>query len=206
MTLISCAFSKHCKWANIPHAQANGFFQPQNVGENCHHYEMAPVEIDMHKQVMAAMSQRGFLTLGTAPWLIAAVCAVTAVLFFNLYQGKVDEFANYKSAVESAQEQVRLENERKVADLVAVNTRLDAGWSDALDDLRSVSAIRVRKPNCSTGALPDVPAAPSEPDAATAEREIGAEQCEAIANNAVTDAAHVMWLQHFINEQHKATK
>ena len=35
-TMVHCDLHKDCKWSHAPHK--NGYFQPTQVGEHCHHF------------------------------------------------------------------------------------------------------------------------------------------------------------------------
>lgn len=142
---------------------------------------------------------------------VALAFGITTIMFWNLYRGAVNDYANFKASVEQAQEQIRLDNERKLAELLDLNKRSTDGWNTALLQLSKRSPIRVQPVRCPS-VLPSVPGATSSFDESAAkplvspDGSITVEQCEVAANNAAADAAQVVWLQHWIRGAREATK
>lgn len=148
--------------------------------------------------------------LDTIKYGAIAVLAVLAILFYNLYRGAVNDLATYRAEVEAAQEQVRLDNERKINELVAVNVRLESGWNDAVRALRDRPTIRVR-PNSCPRTVPAVPANAGEPTQLPVEEsrsgaEVSVAECETRLNVAIEDAAVIEWMKHWEASAHEATK
>jgi hypothetical protein len=151
------------------------------------------------------MTQRGFLTLDSAPWLIAAVCAVTAVLFFQLYNGVTNEYAKFRTDVESQMEIVRIENEQRLAAMADVAHHATEGWESARAALAARPRIRVSN-NCSAGGLSANATAAPGLDATAEAGTIDPAQCEAYLNAGIEDAAKLMHLQQWITDTHEASK
>lgn len=156
--------------------------------------------------------QGGFIIPSPSMLMGGAILAlsITTFLFWNLYRSTANDFANYRAQVETINEQIRVDTERKLAELADLQQRTEQNWRIALDALKS-RPIRVRN-NCGSGALPTVPNAAGEiagppielrPDSTGS---ITVEQCEQVANNAANDAAQVIHLQSWILQQHEATK
>ena len=150
-------------------------------------------------------TQRGFLTLGSAPWLIAAVCAVSAVMFLNLYRSTNNEFAKFRTDVESQMEIVRIENEQRLAAMADVAHHATESWESARAALDARPRIRVSN-NCSAGGLSANATAAPGLDAATQAGTIDSRQCETYLNAGVEDAAQLMHLQQFLLDKHEASK
>jgi hypothetical protein len=163
--------------------------------------------------------QRGFILPGLPnPYFLLAAGIAIAVSFglgyWRGWSSGMENYYEFKGRVEAANEQVKDENERKLADATAVAKRATDGWETALRELdQRGRVIRVQPARC-----PKVPAVPNAggqahvaaeeraADPAGNETAISVEQCETVANNAVEDAAKVLWLQDFIVKQHEATK
>ena len=140
---------------------------------------------------------------------VSLALGLSTIMFYRLYQGAIDDYANFKSSVATQMEALRIENEAKLAAMGAVQRRTEDGWREALDALRKRGGIRVLPARC-PGVVPAVPItterlneAPTEPRPDT---EISVAECEGRVNNAVQDATHVVWLQHWIQQQHDVTK
>lgn len=154
-------------------------------------------------------NQRGFINpLLLNPWALAAMAASLAIYSFYLYNkgynNGYQHYIEFRANVEAEQEQIRIDTERKLKQLADLQKRTEDNWRIALDSLRN-RPIRVQPGRCS-GTLPAVSAATGAADAATAQLIISTGECEAIANNAVIDAAQVIHLQHWINMQREASK
>ena len=154
------------------------------------------------------MNQRGFVMPSPLMLVggVALAFGISTLLFWRLYNGAIDDLATYRAQVEAAQEQVRLENERKHQELMAVNVRLESGWSNALDELRARPALIRVRPNSCPGAVPSVPTPTAVPNEAAPVDTISAEQCAAFLHDGIQDAAQVMWLQDWIKQAVEATK
>jgi hypothetical protein len=152
-------------------------------------------------------TQRGFLTLGTAPWLIAAVCAVTTVMFFNLYRSTTHEFSKFRADVASAQEQVRLDNERQVQAVTKAARQVADDYAKARAALAAgPRVIRVRDACSGTGILPGVSTASPGIDATAEAGTIDPAQCETYLNAGIADANQLMWLIEWVQRTHEASK
>jgi hypothetical protein len=156
--------------------------------------------------------QRGFIFTPLSPLTTGLAVAIAALLLTNfitysLYKSEVAEYAQFKAEILTQQEQIRIDNERKLAKLADINHQAVIGWKSALDALGKRGSIRVQ-PVCRQGSLPTVPAAtsrvadaPKEPAA-----DITVAQCESIANNAVEDTLKLVMLQEWIHKAREATK
>lgn len=149
--------------------------------------------------------QGGFIIPSPTMLMGGAILAlsITTFLFWNLYRSTANDYANYKATVEAVNEQIRVDTERKLAELAELQWRTEQNWRTALDALKS-RPIRVRN-NCSTGEVSPV-SNPNGTNETSIERVISTGECEAVANNAVFDAAQVLHLQAWIQRQHEVTK
>lgn len=167
--------------------------------------------------------QRGFILPGMPHpyFLLAAGIAIVVSFGLGYWRGwasGMENYYEYKGQVEAANAQAAAENQRKMADAIAVARRATEGWETAERELaKRGNVIRVQPPRC-----PKVPAVPntggeahgaskesgSSTDGATAPepKTIGVEECEARVNFAVEDAAKVLWLQDYIVNLPEATK
>jgi hypothetical protein len=167
--------------------------------------EQTPPALEvMDRGVTVGRTQRGFLTLGSAPWLIAAVCAVSAVMFLNLYRSTTHEFAKFRTDVEAQMESVRVENEQKLAAMEQVARTAESGWMSARTALAN-RPVRVRD-NCGTGGLSPLPTSAQGLDATASLGTIDSGQCETYLNAGIEDAAKLMHLQQWITDTHEASK
>jgi hypothetical protein len=156
------------------------------------------------------MNQRGFILPN--PYFLLAAGITLAVSFgagyWRGWSSGMEKYYAFKSDVETQQEAVRMENDRKLAAMAVVQRRTEDGWRTAIDELQR-NRIRVQPVRC-PGVMPTIPAAVERPDAAPVESGLGSTisvtECEGRVNNAANDAAHVIWLQHWIKQQHEASK
>ena len=85
------------------------------------------------------MTERGFVL--PSPTLVMAgvivVLSITNLVLYKLWQGKVDEYANYRASVVAAQKQAEAdaENERLERQRILADTARD--WSAVLDWVNS---------------------------------------------------------------------
>jgi hypothetical protein len=153
------------------------------------------------------MNQRGFI-LPSPTMIMAGVIlalSISNVIFVNLYRSTADEYAQFKADVSAQQVALAREAERAKAESERVNADTVAGLRASLERLRAgAGRITVRVPtDCNPASLRPVSTAAEGLDAATTERVVSAQQCEAIANNAVFDASQMMWLQDWVRKQHE---
>jgi hypothetical protein len=138
-----------------------------------------------------------------------AVLLLTNFITYSLYKSEVAAYAQFKADVLTQQEQIRIENERKLAKLSDLNKQATEGWKSALDALGKRGPIRVQPTRC-PGVMPAISVAPRAADAATkepaADRTVTVEACELIANNAVIDTVQLVMLQEWILKAREATK
>ena len=140
--------------------------------------------------------------------LLGIAALVAASVGFGYVKGvnhEADRHTEYVRQVTEANAKLEAENARIKRETKRINKETTAGWAAAVDHLRSRPAIRVRGgADCHPAESRTLPASPqeSEPDARergpgperSAPTEIPLEQCAARLNNAVKDAAQVMWL------------
>ena len=152
------------------------------------------------------LKQGGFIIPSPTMLMGGAILAlsITTFLFWNLYRSTANEYATYKAEVEAINEQIRVDTERKLAELADLQQRTEQNWRVALDALKS-RPIRVRNDGCK-GEMPSISVTPTGTNEAPAQLVISTGECEAVANNAVFDAAQVLHLQAFIRKQHEVTK
>ncbi len=155
------------------------------------------------------------LSLIPLPYKLAAVAIAALALFgfgyWKGYQNEHDKFVTFKSAVEQAQEQIRIENERKLAALNDLSDRYER-------DLRSAHVAladkRVRvSNNCGQGGVQAVPAhagglaqLPQQESGLGSGRSITAQECEKRINWAVEDAAMIEWYKSWDIDRIEATQ
>lgn len=160
---------------------------------------------DSHDGV-CGMNQKGFILPN--PYMIMGAAAVVVVAFglgyWKGWSSGMENYYEFKSQVEAANEQIRIDTEKKLDELAELQRVTEANWRIALDTLRN-RPIRVRN-NCGTGEMPSIPTPTGRPDEAPAQLVISTGECETVANNAVFDAAQVLHLQAFIKQQHEVTK
>jgi hypothetical protein len=151
------------------------------------------------------MNQRGFILPSPTMIMAGVIIALSLsnVILFKLYRSEVNEYAQFKVDVSAQQVALAREAERAKAESERINADTVAGLRASLERLRAgAGRIVVRVPtDCGTTGLRPVPTSTSGLDAATVEREVSAQQCEAIANNAVFDASQMMWLQDWARKQ-----
>jgi hypothetical protein len=115
--------------------------------------------------------------------------------------------------VEQAQEQNRLESERREVEYRDISQQSSDAWAAALAYSRRHPVVRVLpRPDCDSGKGTSVSTAIEGLDVGTAQRGLGqevviaVEQCEARLNNAAIDAAQVITLIDWIRKTHEASK
>ena len=143
---------------------------------------------------------------------VALAFGITTLMFWRLYSGTLSEYQTFRAGVEQAQEQIEIDNRRKLDRMAEAHERSKQGWESALAVLaakRSAAHIRVQ-PDSDKGRVSSIPAAPGKSNAATPELRpdpsISVAECEVRVNNAVQDAAQVVHLQAFIIKQREASK
>jgi hypothetical protein len=142
--------------------------------------------------------------------LMAAVIiglSISNLLFFQLYRGTANEYAQFSADVSAAQEAIRLDNERKLQALAETNRQVADDYAKARAALAAgPRVVRVRDTCSGSGILP-TPAAPASGLDATAEtRTITAEQCEAYLADGLADAQQLTFLQQWAIKTHEASK
>jgi hypothetical protein len=141
------------------------------------------------------------------PWIIAITATLTALLFLNLYSGVKDEYSNFKSAVAKESELLRLDNERKLAEINAVTRQVESDYAKARAAMAAgPRVVRVRDTCSGTGILPANGTAATGIDATPSTGTIDPAQCETYLNAGIADATQLMWLQKFILDAHEASK
>lgn len=154
---------------------------------------------------------RGFILPLPSMLMGGLVIALTliSVLFYNLYLGAIDDFSTYRASVEVVQDQIKLDNDRKLAAALETNQRAAAGWRSTLDELsKRPAVIRVRVKDCGAGTATQTTPTATGVDAATAESqsstessnatEVSGTEAETIIGRGIRDAAQVLWLQDYI--------
>ena len=144
---------------------------------------------------------------------VGLACVAGGVGYIKGRESGLEKFYEYRTAVESQMEAVRVENAERLA-AMAETARQDAeGWAAARRDLAARPVrVRVQYNNCSTGGLSPTPVTPGKPDAETpqlrpdTEISLTVSECEDKVANAVVDAAQLVHLQHFLINQHEAGK
>ena len=142
------------------------------------------------------------------PYMLMGIAAlIVAAVGFGYVKGinhEADRHTEYVRQVTEANAKLEAENARIKRETKRINQETTTGWAAAVDHLRSRPAIRVRGADCHPAESRTLPASPRESESDARERGLGAErsetteipfeQCAARLNNAVKDAAQVMWL------------
>jgi hypothetical protein len=134
-----------------------------------------------------------------------AVLASLALIFYNLYLGAKDELSNYRAAVESEMEAVRLENAERLRAMAETAHHAAEGWESARAALADRPRIRVQH-NCSQGGLSTNATAAPGLNATTEALTLSSDQCAAYLEDGISDAAQLAHLQQFLLDQHEASK
>ena len=144
------------------------------------------------------MNQRGFVLpsfLLTPTGILAAIVvllSVTNVIFFLLYNSKVEEHAEYVANIEAASAQAQAENARK--ERLAAQATIDVAnqYADAMGTLArdyNSRLDRVRREHGACETVRRVSDSARVPDAAAADARSGAESFEAVAGRLEADCA-----------------
>lgn len=147
---------------------------------------------------------KGFIATPFSIALAAiAVLVITNVITFKLYRSAEHELANFKAQVVAAQEQARIEAERKRAEAERLVAQVSQSWADALEYARAhPRVVRVLQPASDCGTGQEAASTIQGTDEASATGQLGATidaaKCEAIANMGIVDAAQVLHLQAYI--------
>ena len=151
--------------------------------------------------------------------LLGMAALIAASVGFGYVKGvnhEADRHTEYVRQVTEANARLEADNARIKRETKRINQETTTGWAAAVDHLRSRPAIRVRGADCHPAESRALPASPRDPESDARERgssaqrsaptEIPLEQCEARLNNAVKDAAQVMWLLDWAAGQREATE
>lgn len=149
-------------------------------------------------------------------WQIYAVgaVAVVGIAWMHGYGTgrslEAQEFSEYKTKVESAQQVLQAENERIRRQYDDVSKNAATGF-EAAKSAHAAGAGRIRVQQCASG-RPEVPAPATvtgEPGSTPTESghsaTINVARCEEIANRAVMDAAQVLHLQAWYESMRAAS-
>lgn len=139
------------------------------------------------------------------PYKLAAIAVLLVIAFFAGRSNGLEQYYSFRAEVEAQQEALAEQAARAREESERINADTVVGWRAAADYWRDhPRTITVRVPaSCDPSGLRPIPTAAPGLDATTAQREIGPVECEAIANNAVLDAAQLMWLQDWVKQQHE---
>ena len=196
-----CELRDKCAMHKLPTQLHNQFFQPPETGESCRMYEP--------KEKWGWGKEKGFFLPSFDMIMPMAIVALTlvAALFFTLYRSTANEYAQFRANVEAQTEALRVESERVRVATEKINQDTASGWAAAVAVLkRNRGAIRVSA-DCNSSGLRPLPGPASGLNGTGAQLQtdsagsITAEQCEAIANNAVIDAATLTYLQDWAKRQ-----
>ena len=145
----------------------------------------------------------------------AIAVAVTLLLAGTYFTGRehgLSKYHGFRAEVEAAQETLEANAEKARLESERITTDVSLAWQSALDHAtRNPRIVRVQAP-CNPSGLRPVSSAPGLTPQTTAEHGLGAsihvavEECEAIANNAVIDAAMVLHLQSWVRQQHEVKR
>lgn len=147
------------------------------------------------------------------PYLYGGIALVLAfshtyVYFFGKNEG-LKRYYEFKADVEEQQEQIRLDNERKLKEARDAAQLANDGWQAAADYWKRNPVVRVLPGRCdSTASLKatgtveglDANAGTRLPDpTGNATVEVSVDRCEELIGKGVKDAAHVLHLQQYVN-------
>lgn len=156
---------------------------------------------------------RGFVM--PSPTLIMAgviiALSLSNVILFNLYRSTVNEYSQFKADVYAQQMELAREAERVKEEAERINKETAQGWGAAVDYWRNRPPITVRVPTgCNPSGLRPNATSTEGLNAASAQQGFSAAvdvaQCEMRLNNAVFDAAKLIHLQQWVEDQHAATQ
>jgi hypothetical protein len=143
---------------------------------------------------------------------IAALAAYAGFVSY-LYKDAVNECAKFRANVEQAQEQSRLDSERREIEYRDISQQSSDAWAAALAYSRSHPVVRVLpRPDCNKGTSTSVSVTGLKPTQETAQFGLGrevviaVEECQQRLENAAVDAAQVITLIEWIRKTHEASK
>ena len=151
-------------------------------------------------------------------WQVKALIIVTALTLFGgvcYVKGReagLEKYYDLKSQVAAAQKQAEDDAVRQRAAQERIDRDTADGWAAAVAYWRGrPQLVRVLPAGSCVPQAGAVPTAAGKPDAPTAEPRpsaiyLTADQCEFRVNNALLDAAQVMHLQNWIQQQHQASQ
>ena len=149
-----------------------------------------------------------FIKTSSTTYLLgfAILLASHGYVYFTGREHGLEKYYAFKADVESAQEQIRIDNEAKLKAMANVAGHAAEGWNAALRELDRIGRVVRVQPRRCEGILPTDPTAPPGIDATAETRTISAEQCEAYLTDGIHDAAQLLHLQKFLIDQHEASK
>ena len=136
---------------------------------------------------------------------VGLACLTCGIGYIKGRESGLEKYYEYRTAVESQMESVRVENEQKLAAMEQVARTAESGWNSARTALAN-RPVRVRDTCSGAGILPTVPTAASGIDATASIGTIDSGQCETYLNAGIEDAAKLMHLQQWITDTHEASK
>ena len=144
----------------------------------------------------------------TSPYTYMAGVAILLIshgyVYFKGRESGLEKYYEYRTAVESQMESVRVENAQKLAAMEQVARTAESGWESARTALAN-RPVRVRD-NCGAGGLSALPTSAQGLDATASLGTIDSGQCETYLNAGIEDAAKLMHLQQWITDTHEASK
>ena len=152
--------------------------------------------------------QGGFFIPSPSMLMAGAIVllSISNVIFFKLWRNAIDEFAHYRAAVVAAQKQAEADADKARIESERITADVSNSWQAALDHARRHPVVRVLQSRCDLPQAGAISHAASGTDGATSQFTISAAECEAVANDAVIDATHILYLQDWIKRQHEASK
>jgi hypothetical protein len=151
------------------------------------------------------MSPTGIMTL------VIAALLLSNFITYKLWRSEAAEYAQFRTDVETQSALLKAEAERAKAESERISADAAKAWAAVRANRRGTFIVRVPA-NCDSSGLRSVPAAAPGTDAPAVESGVGAtrtvtaEQCQAIANNAIYDAAQVRHLQEWARKQHEVKR
>jgi hypothetical protein len=135
---------------------------------------------------------------------VGLACLTGGIGYIKGRESGLEKYHEYRAAVESEMESVRVENEQKLAAMEQVARTAESGWNSARTALAN-RPVRVRD-NCGAGGLSALPTSAQGLDATASLGAIDSGQCETYLNAGIEDAAKLMHLQQWITDTHEASK
>lgn len=143
---------------------------------------------------------------------LAVLVASHLFVYFTGREHGLSKYHDFRAQVEVAQATLEADAAKARLESERITTDVSLAWQSALDHAaRNPRIVRVQAP-CDPSGLRSVSSAPGITAQTAIEPGLGAsinvaaEDCEVRLNNAVVDAAMVLHLQSWVQQQHEVSK